>query len=172
MKPHPAPSSSWISQFSVCAISLVLLIGSASCRRADPQEKPANIELVEEASAEGKVSGGSLNAFFPKDEGDWDVIYTQEKEGFSQAKLEKDGAEVATLSVSDFSENAAGRAKFEASTMKIAGLAAQARGKKGTVVLAGRFQVSVRSKDNSFTEDDRKAWIQKFDLTGLQALAN
>ena len=50
-------------------------------------------------------------------------------------------------------------------------LPAVARGELGTAVLAGRFQVQVRSKSSSFTAEDREAWLAKFDLSGLSGLA-
>ena len=169
MKALPRRSPAWILSLASCAILSFTVVG---CKRAEPKEAPQTTTAAAAPIVEGKVKGALLNAFFPRDEGNWDVIYTQEKEGFAQAKLESEGTEVATLSVSDFSENAEAIAKFNESEMKIGGLPAQAKGKKGTVVLSGRFQVSVRSKADSFTEADRKAWIQKFDLDGLAALAN
>lgn len=116
-------------------------------------------------------AGGDFNKFFPKDEGDYNVLYTQEKEGFAQAKLNLNGAEVATLAVSDTVISVDALDKFKDSQEEIAGYPAAAVGALGTAVLVGdRFQVQVRSKDAAFTPDDRKAWIEKFDLAGLAAL--
>ena len=173
MKLLPHHSAAWMLSLASCAI---LSITAVSCKRPERREAPQTTsQTTTESGApivQGKVKGALLNAFFPKDDGDWDVIYTQEKEGFAQAKLENGGKEVATLSVSDFSQNTEAIAMYEASKSEIGGLPAMAKGKKGTTLLTGRFQVSVRSKDDSFTEADRKAWIQKFDLDGLAALAN
>ena len=116
-------------------------------------------------------AGGDFNKFFPKDEGDYNVLYTQEKEGFAQAKLNLKGVEVATLAVSDTVISVDALNKFKDSKEDIGGYPAAAVGALGTAVLVGdRFQVQVRSKDASFTADARKAWIEKFDLAGLAAL--
>ena len=116
-------------------------------------------------------AGGDFNKFFPKDEGDYNVLYTQEKEGFAQAKLNLKGVEVATLAVSDTTISVDALDKFKGSSEKIGGYPAAAVGMLGTAILvADRFQIQVRSKDASFTADDRKAWIEKFDLAGLAAL--
>mgnify|MGYP007028082753 CR=1 FL=1 len=121
--------------------------------------------------AVAKVEGGELNKFFPKDEGDYDVIFISEKVGFAEAKLEKDGDELGTLAVGDQAGNADVLANYDAATMKIGGFPSITRGSKGTAVLAGRFQVQVRSKSDSFSASDREAWLQKFDLAGLAGLA-
>lgn len=133
-----------------------------SCR---PIVNPGTNVMVEPRA------GGDFNKFFPKDEGDYNVLYTQEKEGFAQAKLNLKGVEVATLAVSDTVISVDALDKFKGSTEKIGGYPAAAVGALGTAILvADRFQVQVRSKDASFTADDRKAWIEKFDLAGLAAL--
>ena len=63
------------------------------------------------------------------------------------------------------------REKFQASTKTIGGYPAIAQGSKSTVVLvADRFQVKVRSKDDSFNEENRRDWLSKFDLKGLSQL--
>jgi hypothetical protein len=117
------------------------------------------------------LAGGEFNKFFPKDEGDYNVLYTQEKEGFAQARLNLNGVEVATLSVSDTAISVDALDKFKESKEEVAGYPAAAVGMLGTAILvADRFQVQVRSKDASFTAEDRMAWIEKFDLDGLAAL--
>lgn len=117
------------------------------------------------------LAGGEFNKFFPKDQDDYNVVYTQEKEGFAQAQLQLKGAEVATLSVSDTANNAAALDKFQQSSEEIGGYPAATVGELGTAVLvADRFQVQIRSKDASFTAADRAAWIEQFDLAGLAAL--
>ncbi|WP_338768610.1 hypothetical protein WAF17_08155 [Bernardetia sp. ABR2-2B] len=118
-----------------------------------------------------EVEGGALNKFFPKEEGAYKVTYNQEKDGFVQASLEQDGKEVATLAVSDLSTNLDTKAKYEKSTMKVANYPALKKGSKGHTILVGdRYQVSIRSKDDSFDEKMRMAWFEKFDLSGLSKL--
>lgn len=117
------------------------------------------------------VAGGEFNKFFPQDDGDYNVLYTQEKEGFAQAQLNFQGAEIATLSVSDTANNPDALEKFQTSERELAGYPVATVGSLGTAILvAERFQVQVRSKDDSFTAADRDAWIEQFDLAGLAGL--
>jgi len=118
-----------------------------------------------------EVEGGALNKFFPKEDGAYKVVYNQEKDGFVQASLELDGKEVATLAVSDLSTNMDTKAKYESSTMKVGDYPALTKGSKGTTILVGdRYQISIRSKDDSFDENMRKSWFEKFDLSGFANL--
>ncbi|MCB0065297.1 MAG: hypothetical protein KDE19_24400 [Caldilineaceae bacterium] len=117
------------------------------------------------------LAGGEFNKFFPKDDGDYNVLFTQEKEGFAQAQLNFQGSEVATLSVSDTANNPDALEKFQDTDSEVAGYPAAGVGSLGTAILvAERFQVQVRSKDDSFTEEQRTDWIEQFDLAGLAAL--
>lgn len=126
---------------------------------------------TEEMPKEEQVEGGSLNKFFPKADGAYKVVYNQEKDGFVEASLEQDGKEVATLAVSDLSTNLDTKEKYKTSTMQIASYPALTKGSKGTTILVGdRYQVSIRSKEDSFDENMRKAWFEKFDLAGLANL--
>ena len=152
------------SFLALCAA--FLLAANSSCDRGTPASGGAA-----GTATGGKVAGGKLNPFFPADEGGFKRIFTQEKVGFVQAKLERDGIEVATLSVSDLGNDADALSKFENASFQIAGCPAVTRGSLGTAVLAGRFQVQVRSKTGSFTASDREAWLEKFDLSGLSRLA-
>ena len=152
------------SFFALCAA--FLLASNLSCDRGAPAGGGSA-----GAPTSGKVAGGELNPFFPADEGEFKRIFTQEKVGFVQAKLERDGNELATLSISDLGNDADALAKFENASLQIAGYPAVTRGSLGTAVLAGRFQVQVRSKTESFTADDRETWLEKFDLSGLSRLA-
>ncbi|MEZ4676063.1 MAG: hypothetical protein R2932_17700 [Caldilineaceae bacterium] len=117
------------------------------------------------------LAGGEFNKFFPKDDGDYNVIFTQEKTGFAQAQLNFQGAEVATISVSDTANNTSALEKFQTSSDEIAGYPMATVGALGTAILvAERFQVQVRAKDESFSAADRQQWIERFDLDGLAAL--
>ncbi|MEZ4861053.1 MAG: hypothetical protein R3C14_07100 [Caldilineaceae bacterium] len=123
------------------------------------------------AVAVAPLAGGEFNKFFPKDSGDYNVVYTQEKEGFAQAKLNLKGVEVATLSVTDTANALDALDKFKQSSEKIGDYPSAAVGSLGTAILvADRFQVQVRSKDASFSADDRATWLQQFDLAGLAGL--
>lgn len=119
------------------------------------------------------LAGGEFNKFFPKDSGEFDVVFTQEKAGMAQAKLKKAGNEVAMLTISDLSDNPSAADKFKGSSASIGGYPAAGSGGKGTAVLVeNRFQVQVRSQADDFTQQDREAWLGKFDLRGLAGLKN
>ena len=153
----------------VFSLSLLLLTSCAT-------QAPSRFEQAQQESSQRgssavvreSESGGSFNKFFPPSGGGYQRVYSQEKKGFAEAKLKKDGKEVAVLAISDTLNNPSAAKKFEKSTQKIKGYPAVSQGKTGTAVLVGdRFQVKVLSRDPAFSESDRQAWLDKFDLKGL-----
>ena len=115
------------------------------------------------------VAGKNFNKVFPVSADGFSVQFTQEKDGYAQADLLKGGKKLAQFSVSDTEANPTARDKFKNSTKQIGGHASAAVGSMGTAVLvAGRYQVQVRSTDPSFTAADREAWIAKFKLGELK----
>ena len=117
------------------------------------------------------TSGGTFNRYFPDSGDGYQRVYSQEKKGFAQAKLNRDGKEIAILSISDVSNNPSTVDKFQNSTNQIQGYPAVNQGSTGTAVLVGdRYQVKIRSKDASFTESDRNEWLGRFNLRGLSKL--
>ena len=116
-------------------------------------------------------SGSAFNRYFPDSADGYQRVYSQEKKGFAQAKLNKDGKEIAILSISDSANNPSAVDKYQNSSSKINGYPAVSQGSSGTAVLVNnRYQVKIRSKDSSFGESDREAWLQRFDLRGLSKL--
>lgn len=114
-------------------------------------------------------AGGDFNRYFPDSGAGYERVYSQEKSGFAQAKLKKDGKEIAILSISDAIPSAVD--KFKASSSSIQGYPAVNQGSTGTAILVGdRYQVKIRSKDSNFTKEDREQWLGKFDLRGLSRL--
>ncbi|MEZ5324491.1 MAG: hypothetical protein R3F19_05465 [Verrucomicrobiales bacterium] len=156
--------------WSPVAVGFSALVACAlvSCDRGPDKSTSATSPAP---AAVVKVEGGALNKFFPKDEGEYDVVFTSEKVGYAEAKLEKDGDELGTLAVSDQAGNADVLSNYNSATKKIGGFPSITRGSKGTAVLAGRFQVQVRSTSDALSAADREAWLQKFDLAGLSSLA-
>lgn len=143
------------------------------------QEAPSRFDgAQQESTSKGATavvddsqSGSAFNRYFPDSGNGYERVYTQEKKGFAQAKLKRDGNEVAILSISDVLNNPSTINKFQDSTSQINGFPTTAQGNTGTAVLVGdRYQVKIRSKDSSFTESDRTAWLKKFDLRGLSKL--
>lgn len=154
-------------------LAIMLLVSSCAQQPPSRYEGAQQESTSKGASAVVKESesGGSFNKFFPSSANGYDRVYTQEKKGFAEAKLKKDGKDVAMLSISDTLNNPSAKSKFEQSNQKIGGYPALNQGSTGTAVLVGdRFQVKVLSRDPAFTENDRQVWLEKFDLNGLARL--
>lgn len=158
---------------SICLVALLLITG---CTQAPPSPfEQAQVESTQRgatpAVAKDATQGSEFNKFFPPSESGYERVYTQEKKGFAEAKLLKDGKDVAMLAISDTTSLPTAAAKFQNSPNKIAGYPAVEMGTTQTAILvADRYQVKVLSRDPSFTAADRQAWIEKFNLTGLAQL--
>jgi hypothetical protein len=152
---------------------LAVLLLVTSCAKAPSQFDQAQQESTARGAAavvKESTSGGSFNRFFPPSGGGYERVYTQEKKGFSEANLKKDGKVVAQLAISDTSSIPGAAAKFANSTEKIGGYPSVQLGKTQTSVLVNKYQVKVISKDPLFTANDRAIWIEKFNLDGLANL--
>ena len=143
------------------------------------QETPSRFDAAQqESTSKGATAvvddatrGGSLNRYFPDSGDGYQRVYSQEKKGFAQAKLNRDGKEIAILAISDVSNNPSTVDKFQNSTGQIQGYPVVNQGNTGTAVLVGdRYQVKIRSKDPSFSESDRQEWLSRFNLRGLSKL--
>ena len=150
----------------ICLLLLISACGGAKQpSRFDQAQQQSKTERPSQAK---QVSGGSLNKYFPSSSSGYKLNYAQEKKGFAQASLKKDGKEVAVMSINDISASPTAANKFQNSSKKIGGYPAVQQGKNSTAVLVNnRFQVKAQSKDPSFTASDREAWLQKFKLSGL-----
>jgi hypothetical protein len=123
------------------------------------------------AVAREAMPGSSFNKLFPKPEGEFDVVYTQEKPGFAQASLVKKGEDVATLSIFDTASNPESAEKYKDSQDTFESYPIMEIGENGTGLLVGqRYQVQIRSKDANFSKFDREDWLKKFDLANLAKL--
>jgi hypothetical protein len=154
---------------------LLLWVSLSACTPQPPSRfEPAQQESTERgatAVVKESTQGAKFNVFFPPAEGDYQRIYTQEKQGFAEAKLKRAGKEVAVLAISDVLNNPAAVEKFKTSSLAIAGYPAVQQGSMATALLVdGRYQVKVLSRDASFTAQDREQWLEKFNLSGLAAL--
>ena len=160
---------------SLVALVLTSCLFFTSCSQQAPSRfddaQQQSTERGATAVVDNAQSGGAFNRYFPDGNNEYDRVYSQEKKGFAQAKLKQDGKEIAILSISDTSNNPAAATKFADSAEKINGYPAISQGNSGTAILVGdRYQVKIRSKDNSFDAGDRKKWLGKFDLRGLSKL--
>jgi len=113
--------------------------------------------------------GSAFNAAFPADGVDgYTRVFTQEKEGFAEAKFQKDGQAPATLAISDAGADETVKAKFATATDKLDGHPLVTVGKNQSAILvADRYQVKVSSQ--TLDAEARKALLSKFDLKALAA---
>ena len=161
----------WKVRVFVAALLPLLPVGCGSepTRWDEVQEQTEGRQAP--AVSDDSVEGGDLNRFFPTVESPFDIVFKQEKQGFAQASLQKDGQELAVLSISDTTNNPEAKDKFAGSDQDLDGHPLTAAGSKGTAILvADRYQVQVRSMDPSFGEEERLEWLQKFDLKSLANL--
>jgi hypothetical protein len=158
------------------AVLLCFTLVIAGCQTKAPSQfaqvqRESTTRGATPAVAKDATKGGEFNKFFPKPQAGYERVYTQEKKGFAEAKLKKDGKDQAMLAVSDTKSLPTAAAKFENAKSSIAGYPSVDLGTTQTSVLvADRYQVKVISKAPDFSKDDRVAWIQKFDLIGLSKL--
>ena len=117
-----------------------------------------------------QVEGSAFNRLFPADGIDgYKRVFTQEKDGFAEAKLQKDGKDVATISLADSVNDAAAKEKFAKATEKLAGHPLVTVGKNQSAVLVkDRYQVKVSSM--TLDAAARKTLLEKFDLAGIARL--
>jgi hypothetical protein len=160
--------------FAVVLLSVLLLTTACTPKqpgRFDQVQQESSRQKSGQAVAKSATQGGEFNKFFPPAEDGYQRVFTQEKKGFAEAKLKKDGKEVAMLAISDTKSTPATAASYANSTKKIAGYPAREIGNTQTAILVNnRYQVKVLSRSPSFTASDREAWIKKFNLDGLAQL--
>jgi hypothetical protein len=160
----------------LAALLLSVLLLTAAC---GSPKTPGRFDQVQQESTQKKsgqavsktaTQGSEFNKFFPASGNGYQRVYTQEKKGFAEAKLKKDGKELAVLSISDTTSTPNAAAKFSKSTQKIGGYPAIEVGKTQTAILVGKYQVKALSRSASFTASDRANWLEKFNLNGLARL--
>jgi hypothetical protein len=158
------------------ALLLSVLLLTTACTpkepgRFDQVQQESTQQKRGQAVVENATQGGEFNKFFPTADDDYERVFTQEKKGFAEAKLKKDGKELAMLAISDTASTPTTAASYSNSTTKIAGYPAREIGNTQTAVLVNnRYQVKVISRDPSFTASDRAEWIEEFNLDGLATL--
>ena len=118
------------------------------------------------------VNGTSFNRLFPKPQPGEQIVFTQEKRGFSQARL-KQGTDLrALLSISDVASAPASRNKFMHSEERLQSWPLVDQGSQASALLvADRFQVKVIGQGNGLDVQQRHELLGAFDLTALAALS-
>ena len=151
---------------------MAVLLGAAlalgGCKKEPTRWDEAATATLPNAAAP-KIEGKKLNAFFPADGTDgYSRTFTQEKDGFVEAKLKKDATE-AVLAISDVSADDAAKSKFASAADKVSGQPLVTVGKNQSAVLVqNKFQIKVSSQ--TLDPDARKALLAKFDIDGLGKL--
>ncbi len=165
-----------LSRVVVC-LCLVSLVSLSACSSPPPsrfeqaQEESVSAGKSNTAVNENAVEGAKLNDFFPDNNGEYERVFTQEKDGFVQAKFKFQGKDVATLGIFDTTSNPDAKKAFAKATEKVQGFPLVEKGSTNTAVLVGdRYQVSVRSSSPDFDVEQRKEWLGKFELKGLANL--
>ncbi|WP_035994690.1 hypothetical protein [Leptolyngbya sp. KIOST-1] len=163
----------WLRRLAPLMVCLVLLVTACSSApsKYDQVQKDTTGFRAPAAVDKKAEKGGTFNQFFPGDQGNYSVIPYQEKKGFAEYKLEQGGKTLAMLTISDTTGIPGSAEKYSAAAESVNGFPAVDQGSTATGVLVnGRYQVKVLSRDPSFTKADRVAWLQKFDLQGLAQL--
>jgi len=164
----------WIKNIIPVMVVLLLLVTSCSSApsKYDQVQKDTTGFRAPAAVDKQAEKGGKFNQIFPGSQGAYEVVPSQEKKGFAEYKLKKDGATVAMLSISDTLSLPEAAAKYANATENLNGYPVLQQGSTGTGILVNnRYQVKVLSRDPAFSAEDRAAWLQKFDLRGLSQLA-
>lgn len=164
---------SWRKVLVTFFVGVLFLITSCTKQPPSSFDRAQQDSQARGATAVAKEaeSGGSFNRYFPGASNGYQRVYTQEKKGFAEAKLIRDGKDVAVMAISDTLSNPTAKAKFQSTQDNISGYPAVKQGSNSTALLVGdRFQIKVSSRDTSFGEKDRQEWLSKFDLNGLSRL--
>ncbi len=153
-----------------------LLIACGTTNPADSQWGSAQTDKTPAVTKEA-IPGKTFNKYFPEPEKPYDLIADQDKAGTAIYKLEKDGKQIATLSINDTyaEEHKEALKDFKEATDKLDGkYPLLAEGKNAHKILVGdRFQVKIRNQPGAtdpLTPEDHKAWLKKFKLSGLETL--
>ena len=165
-----------LSRLVLC-LCLVSLISVSACNSQPPsrfdqaQQESVSAGKTNTAVSKDATQGAKLNDFFPSNSDEYERVFTQEKDGFVQAKLKFQGKDLATLAIFDTISNPAAKDDFAKATEKVKGFPLVQKGSTGTAVLVGdRYQVSIRSASPDFDQEKRKVWLAKFDLEKLANL--
>jgi cobalamin-dependent methionine synthase I len=153
-----------LALFSI--VTLALACGKEPNRWEAAEKRAEQTKETAAPAAEApKVEGSQLNGYFPKSgPGGAARVFTAEKDGYVEAKLQRDGQDIATLSISQAAADAL--AKFDSASEDVSGFPLVTVGNNQSSVLVNKkFQVKVSSKELGAA--DRKALLATFDLKGL-----
>lgn len=116
------------------------------------------------------VNGSAFNRLFPQPQTGEDLIFTQEKRGFSQARLKAGDSTQALLSIADVITAPEAREKFSGARQRLRSWPLVEQGPQASALLvADRFQVKVIGQGAGLDQEQRHALLEAFDLPGLAA---
>ena len=161
------------SRLVVC-LCLFSLLTLSACTSQPPsrfeQAQQQSIDAGSKNTAVEKeaVKGEKFNDIFPSSSNGYEVVFTQEKDGFVQAKLKSQGENLATLAIFDTISNPSARDDFANASDDVQGFPLVKKGSNGSSVLVSdRYQITIRSSNADFDEQQRKEWLEKFKLRQL-----
>ncbi len=118
------------------------------------------------------VNGTAFNHLFPAPGPGEELVFTQEKRGFSEAKLKRGDQATALLAISDTITAPEARDKFTASKERLQGWPLAEQGSQASALLvADRFQVKVIGQGVGLDVRQRHDLLAAFRLQELAALA-
>lgn len=117
------------------------------------------------------VNGTAFNRLFPAPQAGEAIVFTQEKRGFSEARLKLGDQTLALLAISDTTTAPEARDKFSGARQRLQGWPLVEQGAQASSLLvANRFQVKVIGQGPGLAVDQRHDLLADFDLKGLAAL--
>ncbi len=117
------------------------------------------------------VNGTAFNRLFPQPQAGETIVFTQEKRGFSEARLKSGADTLALLAISDTVSAPEAVAKFASPSEQLQGWPLVEQGAQASALLvAERFQVKVIGQGAGLDVQKRHDLLGSFDLQGLAAL--
>lgn len=118
------------------------------------------------------VNGPAFNRLFPKPQAGETIVFTQEKRGFSEARLKQGQETRALLAIADTTTAPEARDKFERADERLRGWPLVEQGGQASALLvAERFQVKVIGQGSGLDAQQRHELLGAFDLAGLASLS-
>lgn len=117
------------------------------------------------------VNGTAFNRLFPQPQAGESIVFTQEKRGFSEARLKAGQETRALLAISDTTTAPEARNKFVSAPERLQGWPLVEQGPQTSALLvAERFQVKVIGQGSGLDAEKRHELLGAFDLARLAAL--
>ncbi|SBO44695.1 hypothetical protein [Cyanobium sp. NIES-981] len=150
------------------AVAAALLIGAVLLLPFSPWMPGGTVGDIPTSAV---VNGSAFNRLFPAAGPGEELVFTQEKRGFSQARLKQGGTALALLAISDTATAPEARDKFRGSAEQLKGWPLVEQGEQASALLvAERFQVKVIGQGPGLDPTQRHELLEAFDLPGLAAL--